>query len=136
LAKHAAKTKLFEIYGLEKKERGRACDLHQNGCGNHVEVGYVFCLNKVVVSINGTEEVAVEARINGTEEVAVEARLVGEKTCRIGFLPRMLLSQMEWYVGQEGLIEELKSRSVNGYVRKDSYRMGGIAKCRLIQTDN
>jgi hypothetical protein len=63
LAKHAAKTKLFEIYGLEKKERGRACDLHQDGCGNHVEVGYVFCLNNMSYRVFTTDVVVSDGMV-------------------------------------------------------------------------
>jgi hypothetical protein len=89
----------------------------------YVEVGTVFRLNNVVV------------HVNMSREIAVEARLLGENRCRIGFLPRMLLLAMDTFDGKLGRIEELKSKSESGYERQDSYRKGGIAKCLFLEEE-
>ena len=42
---------IIEIVGTEMADKGRACDMHENGCGKGLVVGDILHFEKVVVRI-------------------------------------------------------------------------------------
>ena len=114
-----------EIVGIDESNRGRSC------C-NHACCGKVLAYDSVVrfricQIMNDLRE----------EETAVEAVLVtgGLDSCRVGFLPRMYLPDMEDYHGKVAQVSFFmkNSRNPKEVAKNETYR--GMCRVHVIDSE-
>ncbi len=78
---------VVEIIGTERGDQGRSCEEHEVNCGEVLAEDVVVRLCKVQILVEGREETAIAAMwIND-----------GVDRCRVGFLPRHMLTHAARY---------------------------------------
>jgi hypothetical protein len=101
----------IKIVGTEVSSNGRACGTH-NVCGSDLCDAVVVRLRKVQI-----------LNTDGAEETAIAAYLVsdGIDQCRVGFLPRHLVSHAKKYDGALAQITELYTRESKSSSKRKKY---------------
>ena len=115
----------IEIVGTEVSSNGRAC-------GSHDVCGSVLC-DDVVVRLRKVQTL----NTDGAEETSIAAYLVsdGIDQCRVGFLPRHLVSHAKKYDGALAQITEVYSReSESASKRKKFHHNRGCCVATIISS--
>jgi hypothetical protein len=108
----------IEIVGLGQSSNGRSCVQHVN-CGDHVLVGDILRLHKVVVDCDGVTEEAISC-------VLIRD---GAEACTVAYIPRALLNLpiVCCNVDKHIQIVHLYSTSDNSAKRRKSFLNCGVA---------
>ncbi|KAL7568646.1 hypothetical protein ACA910_022744 [Epithemia clementina (nom. ined.)] len=109
----------MEIVGLHLSESGRSCLIHKC-CGKAVKVGDILRIKKTVVDNN-----------DSLPEEALCCVIIrqGEEACRVGFIPRFLISapMVNKNINKFLQVVELFAESDNIAKQQKSKQYGGVA---------
>ncbi|RKP16625.1 hypothetical protein ROZALSC1DRAFT_25054, partial [Rozella allomycis CSF55] len=132
----------FLLYGFKDNSNGRICDScleqNKNSCGQDLEEGESLRFRRARNILASGEYLGDYDNELPTEKFAVFAvRLIEEngtqiESCRIGFLPQVLIKRMPDIDGRIGVVTNVRDKSSNPFIRQQAYSKFGIAEINLI----